>query len=243
MQTPVFAIAPEIFERFPDYIAGWVIAEIPSNRGPNPGVNNALHEAEERALLLYKDVDLKTIPAFSVWRKAFSQAGWSASRFPASVEALVKRATRGTKVTSINPAVDLGLAATLTYLVPVGCHDRDRSPELTVRVSRHGDTYLPLGDGELESPEPGEVVYASGSNIRTRRWVWRQSRDGVVTPRSTRILMPVDGFESVTLTQVQAATNYLDQMLNQHLRARTWSGIATREEPVATITANESAPN
>lgn len=232
----MFTISPELFERFPDYIVGWVIADIPSNRIPNPTISAVLRDAVARAQRIYEGVDLKTEPAIAVWRHAFSEAGWSASRFPASVEALVRRAVRGTALPSINAAVDVTLAAALTYLVPVGCHDRDLSPDLTVRFSREGDQFLPLGGGSFEEPDPGEVVYASGSDIRTRRWTWRQSRDGLVTAQSTRLFVPVDGFANMTLSRVEAAINFLEQMFTRHLDARTTSGVASRDDPIVVAT-------
>ena len=36
-----------------------------------------------------------------------------------------------------------------------------------VRVSEEGDTFLPFGAEEREPVEAGEVVYATGSHVRT----------------------------------------------------------------------------
>src|SRR5690606_1130483 len=156
---PIFTVSEEVFEQFPDYIVGWVVATIRSNQGPHPGLNSLLRDAEERARTILEGKDLKEEEAIAVWRKAFSNLGWSASKFPASVETLAKRAARGAVLPNINPAVDLSNATALTYLVPTGCHDLVRSPRLTVRKTMDGDAYLPMGNAESEAPSLGEIVY------------------------------------------------------------------------------------
>lgn len=50
-----------------------------------------------------------------------------------------------------------------------------------MRLAKEGDTFIPFGSTEEETPDMGEAVYASGSEIRTRRWTWRQSERGKIT--------------------------------------------------------------
>lgn len=52
---------------------------------------------------------------------------------------------------------------------------------LEVRPAAEGDRFIPFGGGEAELPDPGEIVYASGQEVRTRRWTWRQSEVGKIT--------------------------------------------------------------
>lgn len=40
------------------------------------------------------------------------------------------------------------------------------------------DLFIPFGSTEYDNPEVGEAVYASGNEIRTRRWTWRQGENG-----------------------------------------------------------------
>ena len=234
MSEALFTVSDEVFEAFPDYIVGWIVASVPSNHGPNKAIEALLRDAEQRATVVYAGRDLKAEPSIAVWRKAFSSLGWSASKFPPSVEALTKRVARGATLPSINPAVDLGNCTALTYLVPAGCHDLERSPGLTVRMSRSEDTFLPMGDGEPETPAPGEVVYASGQSVRTRRWVWRQSRDALVGEDATSLFFPVDGFSGVSDAAVDAGPVFLGEMLPPPLGAPLSRGLVTRDEPRVT---------
>lgn len=49
-----------------------------------------------------------------------------------------------------------------------------------MRFSEDGDSFIPLGKTEVEAADAGEVVYASGHEVRTRRWTWRQSELGKI---------------------------------------------------------------
>ena len=69
--------------------------------------------------------------------------------------------------------------------------------------------FLPFGGGEPELPDPGEVVYVSGGEVRTRRWTWRQSETGKITPETRSVLYPVDGFLDHNREEVLAARDEL----------------------------------
>ena len=46
--------------------------------------------------------------------------------------------------------------------------------DVEVRFSREGDKFIPFGETEAEVLDAGELVYAVGDKVRTRRWIWRQ---------------------------------------------------------------------
>src|SRR5690606_1739923 len=110
-----FEVATEVFERFPDYVVACVLARGIDSANAKAAVQQLLSDATARSRISYEGVDLKSLPQFAAWRDAFSRAGWSASRFPASVEALHRRVQRGSDPPSINPAVDLSNSAVLFY--------------------------------------------------------------------------------------------------------------------------------
>lgn len=230
---PVFAINATVFQRVPDFIVGCVVARGIDNSGAYPGIDHLLTDAENRARAIFADVDLKEEPPFQVWRTAFSTAGWSASRFPASVEALVKRVARGQPAPRISPIVDLSNAAALLYAVPVGAHDlaTHAAGTLTVRAATAEDTYLPLGDGAQETPDAGEIIYASATDVRTRRWVWRQSRTALIQPGSRDVFFPIDGFASATASSVEAARDFVAEICREEFGAEVCAGLVDKDNP------------
>ncbi|MDU2095575.1 MAG: hypothetical protein E7E73_02590, partial [Negativicoccus succinicivorans] len=53
---------------------------------------------------------------------------------------------------------------------------------------------MPFGATAAEMPDPEEIVYASGTTVRTRRFLWRQSELGKIMPQTKDILYLLDGF-------------------------------------------------
>ncbi len=91
-----------------------------------------------------------------------------------------------------------------------------RKEDIYIRLSQEDDTFLPFGGDAEESMDSGEVVYAVGHQVRTRRWTWRQSEHGKITSASTDIFFPIDGFTDFNREQVLAARNELEAAL-QHI--------------------------
>ena len=66
--------------------------------------------------------------------------------------------------------MDLNNALSLKYALPMGTHTLDGVAEpVTMRLAQVGDQFVPLGTDHVEEPPVGEVFYAVGSQVRTRR--------------------------------------------------------------------------
>jgi len=85
-----------------------------------------------------------------------------------------------------------------------------------VRYSREGEAFIPFGAGAPEAVPGGELVYADGRDIRTRRWIWRQSDRGKVTAESSSIFFPLDGFTDCNLEAVKAAGEELASRIEKY---------------------------
>lgn len=218
-------IASEVFERVWEARFAAVVALGVDNRRSAPLAAERLALAIDAVAASFGERDPKLHPAIAAWRETFRDLGWSPSTYQSSVEALVRRTLKGKPPPSINPAVDLANSVSLRYLVPIGTHDLGTAPlGITVRLARPGDRFLPMGDGPAEVPEPGEIVYAHVSDVRTRRWVWRQSRTGLVTPDTTDLLFPIDGFAHVTESALHLAAAELATLVEDLLggEVRVW---------------------
>lgn len=132
----------------------------------------------------------------------------------------------------INPVVDLGNAFSLKYTLPMGAHDLGGSSEdICIRLAQSGDTFLPFGGEAEETPDNGEVVYAVGHQVRTRRWFWRQSEHDKITPSSTDIFFPIDGFTDFNRTQVLAARDELQTLTMQIFGCEAIAGFVNADHP------------
>lgn len=208
----LFELSDDLLERHPTYVVGVVSvhdAAKPSQENVRV-LQRALSEAAQAAPWRLGGAGLHGHPAIARWEQAFEAEEINPRTHMPSVAALAQRCLRGDYVRSINPAADIANLISLRHLVPVGAHDVDQLPgDIAVRLSRTGDTFTASAGDETEELPSGEPVYATGNEIRTRRWVWRQAEKAMTTPESRSIVFPVDGFTDATAERVEAATHEL----------------------------------
>jgi DNA/RNA-binding domain of Phe-tRNA-synthetase-like protein len=78
--------------------------------------------------------------------------------------------------------VDFYNAVSLRHVVPAGGFDLEEIDEtLELRLTRAGDAFHPLDGSAPESVGPGEVAYASGAEILTCHFVYKQSSGALLT--------------------------------------------------------------
>lgn len=211
---PVFRVSQAVFDLFPNAHFAAVVVRGVDNRRSSPDVERLLSEAVARVREEFAEKEPKSHPHIAAWREAFGARGWTPSKYLSSIEALVRRIARGGDLPRINAAVDIANSVSLTHLVPIGAHDLDTAAHgIEVRPSDASDRFQPFGDAPEETPEPGEIVYVHDHDVRTRRWVWRQSRTGLITEHSTNILFPIDGFHPQTDTAMQDAAERLAELV------------------------------
>ena len=141
------------------------------------------------------------------WRRAFAEAG-IASKYKPAVESLIGRVAGG-PLKPIAPLVDAGTAISLVHLVAVGVHVVDGlDGDLELRSSP-GDEPMETLNGQIEHTKQGELVWACGPTILTRRWAWRQGRKGSVAPDSKKLAVNVDLIDGVDAGAVEGMRNLL----------------------------------
>ncbi len=215
-----FSVAKEIFDRHPTYVVGLVYVREANVPALLPALTEAFHETTASIPSRLGGTALDENESLTAWSRAFSRSEINSKRYPSSVRALVERAAKGDAIPSINAAVDASNLVSLRHLVPIGAHDLDRlHGDVEVRLSRDGDRFVPINADVGQEVPPGEPVYATGSDIRTRRWIWRQGEPAKVTEETRTLLFPVDGFRGETEDSVHRAVEELVGLANDHFGA------------------------
>ncbi|MBO5497167.1 MAG: hypothetical protein J5967_07155, partial [Oscillospiraceae bacterium] len=193
----------------------------------------AIGQAEQR----FAGKKVKEEPEILPYREAFRRLGINPNKYMCSIEALFTRIAKGKGMPHISPLVDLNNAVSLRHTLPMGTHDLGLSEaDICLRFSRPEDRFLPFGADEEEAPEAGEAVYAVGSQIRTRRWTWRQSEHGKIDESTDYVFFPIDGFVGVNDDRVRTAAEELEALLQTHFGCRTLRGFVDREHPALDLT-------
>jgi DNA/RNA-binding domain of Phe-tRNA-synthetase-like protein len=231
-----FEIAPEIFEKLPNMYVGVVVTHDIDNRKDYPEISQMLEHYEKLAQEKFAGVNVKERDEIIPYREAFRQLGINPNKYPCSVEALFKRLSKGKNLPNINPLVDLNNAISLKYTLPMGTHNLDNAKDNIVMrtADPEKDTFIPLGKAaeDVETPDEGEVVYAVGNEVRTRRWTWRQSDLGKITSKTQNVFFPIDGFIDVNKDQVDQAVQDLASQLEKIFKISVQTGVVDREHPV-----------
>jgi DNA/RNA-binding domain of Phe-tRNA-synthetase-like protein len=209
-----FIIEDKLFETLPDLYFGVVVARGIDNSMLEDKLLADFVESQKNTEKRFANVDLKTDPSIMPYRTAFETLGINPNKFRCSIEALIKRIAKGGRLPTINTMVDLVNTVSLNNVLPMGCHDIDAfDSDIWVRYAKEGDIFVPFGSEENEPPDEGEVVYASGNHIKTRRWIWRQSEIGKATEETNNFFMPIDGFKSKNGEAVARAANELAKVI------------------------------
>ena len=225
-----FIVEKEIFEKLPNACFGVVMAKGIDNSKAYPEIDRLLDESIETAAQHFKGRKVKEEPVVLPYREAFRALGINPNKYLCSMEALFTRIAKGKEMPHINPIVDLGNAVSLKYTLPMGAHDLGgNSEDICIRLSKPGDTFLPFGGEAEETPDSGEIVYAVGRQVRTRRWTWRQSEHGKITLASTDIFFPIDGFTDLNREQVLAAREELQALVKQIFGCEAAVGLVDAE--------------
>lgn len=212
-----YEVSGEVFDKLPNAVFGVVAVKGINNAKPVPELAELLDKYIAECEAYFAGEKPKNTPDVIPYREAFRAIGINPNRYACSIEALMDRIAKGKGFPSISPAVDLGNCISIKYHLPIGAHDIDSFIDggLSVRVADENDVFVPFGSDEPDNPEPGEIVYASGNEVRTRRWTWRQGNNGMITEETTNLLYPIDGFADVNMDKVEAAISDFEQYVKE----------------------------
>lgn len=232
MKELYYSIANEIFSRFPGYVRGVVLAHDVTN-GASPGeVVALLRDAEASIHSQLKIESIAEHPRIKSWREAYRSFGARPAEFRSSIEAMARRALRNDPLPLINSLVDIGNAVSLRYLVPTGGHAIDvLSQDISLRLAEGDETFTPFGSEQVESPLPGEIIFAEGNIVLTRRWTWRQANHTLTLPTTRAIEYNVDGLPPVDAKEVDEICRQVAELVLRFCGGRTRYEILSREHP------------
>jgi DNA/RNA-binding domain of Phe-tRNA-synthetase-like protein len=230
-----YYIANEIFERFPDYCRGVVIAHGVRNGSSPPELLDRLRAAEGALSAQLGGENVATLPRIAAWREAYRALGVKPSEFRPSVEALIRRVAKNDPLPAINAMVDLGNLVSIQHLLPIGAHAidilRGAEQDIALRLATGAETFEPFGSDAIEHPLPGEVIFVEGETVLTRRWTWRQAKRTLVTPETTAVEINVDGLPPVTPAEVGEICAQAAELVQRYCGGRVRYEILSREKP------------
>jgi DNA/RNA-binding domain of Phe-tRNA-synthetase-like protein len=226
------AVSEAVFARFPDYLRGVVVAHGVRNGPSSPELVDLLREAEASVRERIQPEEIATHPRIASWRAAFKALGIKPNDFRCSVEAMARRALKGQQLPTINALVDIGNILSLRHLLPMGGHAIDHAAQgYCLRLATGLEDFVPFGTDQREHPDPGEIIYAEGDTVLTRRWSWRQADHSLTLPETTAIQFNLDGLPPVTRAELETIGAELAELVARHCGGQIRQGMLSAAQP------------
>lgn len=226
-----FSVSKEVFEKMDNVCFGVIVARGVNNK-ENKKIAKILEDNIASAEVKFKDKKAKEIDEIIDYRNSLLKLGINPNKFMCSIEAIMTRILKKKGFPSINPIVDLGNAVSIKNVVTLGAHDiGSLKDDICIRFSKKGDKFVAFGSKEEEELEDGELIYCVGNEVRTRRWIWRQSEKGKITEETTDIFFPIDGFKDKNYNSVINAMNELVELLQENFECQIKFGVVDVNNP------------
>lgn len=187
-----FQHAAELWRDYPALVAGVVRVD-----GVTADASADVSRFNARAAERLAGASESELPEIQAWRRTFSSMGLKPTQYRCASEALLRRFKKEGALPSIHPLIDLCNAISLAYAIPVAVFDLDQvTGSLEVRRAVGSELYLTFG-GTVETPEPGEVIFAdTDGQAHARRWTNRQSARSAIRPETSRVLIVAEALHA-----------------------------------------------
>ena len=227
-------IHPKIFEDYPAFRRGIVIARNMNNHGPSPELEETLNKTIAQAA--QQPIDLKADPRTMVWNEAHRQFGSNPNKFPPAHCALLKRVQKqGARIPFINKVVAIMNINSIRDATPVGGDDVMRAGgSLELRYADGSENFTPLGTPHItEQPVPGEVIYVvpESKEVMCRRWNWRNGHKTRIDEDTRAIVMNIDGLGEDSEARSIDTRDRVAQMLATHCQAEITKTMLSSSRP------------
>ena len=227
-----FSVQKELFDILPDLTIGMIVAMDVDNPHPSREIETLLSQAIEEMKRGFIVDKAQEHPRIKPWRTAFSKLSISGSKFPSSIESMVRRILKGDPFPRINPLVDLYNSVSLRYLVPMGGHDLNTiQGNIYLKFAEGWEPFTPMGGGETMIVPKGELVYRDDQEVLTRNWVWRQCEKDKASEGTKNIFIPIDVLGEVGRERAEEIIRELSELIPSYLGGNLSSAILDGEKP------------
>ena len=219
---PKYVVEPEIFDLFPAFRRGVVIATQLDNRSSESDLGQLIAESAKAALTSETEPD-----RISVWKDAYLKLRVDPNKYTLSIKFLYDQIRKGKPPRSISKIVDIMNLVSLRWMAPCGGDDLKTilPGDLRLGLAQGDESFAPLFKAtSFDSPVEGEVIYYTPQTKRVmcRRWTWRNADFSKITPETTAVAINIDIMAPpFSENDVEAALAELAGLLERYCGGRT----------------------
>lgn len=231
-----FIVEQPVWDLFPELSIGIVLAKgvdnsLAKEEELKEELAQALEHANEEAQQYLTADTFSENEVISVWRKAYQQFK-TKKGVRCSIEALLKRASKGNAVGNINPLVDIYNVISLKYALPCGGEDIDKfAGNLRLTKTEGNDEFLALGDDANDNTLPGEVCYLDDAGAVCRCFNWRDGVRTMLTEDTKNAFLIIECIDPSRTDILEKALADLADQTQKYLGGEMTAAILTKDKP------------
>ena len=231
-----FIMEKDFLQIFPDAKIGILVCNgIDNHIKEETSYAAYLAEAQKEAAKYITNPEFTENPIIRTWRDAFYKFKTKKGA-RCSIEALLKRVSKGGEIGCINPLVDIYNGISLKYGVPVGGEDIDKfEGHVRLTVAEGDEEFITYGSDKSEPPYPGEVVYKDDGGAICRCFNWRESVRTMLTEDTVNAFMCIETVAGERDDVLDAALDELKALIEKELGGTVEKHILTKDCPEVVI--------
>jgi len=213
-----FNINSQIFEQYPDYKLGVILIKGMDNSRRISSVESLLRGVCAQKEKQYKGKDIDSDLMIKIWNQVYGNFGINPKKFSPSIRALLKRVANGKEIPHINALVDIYNYYSLKYLLPIGSEDLDwLCGDLTLRFTKEGECFRPLGSIDIEKSKEGEVAYVDKGGITCRYWNHRECERTKITNKTVNAVIFMEDISKMHMDEFGRILNEMSESVRKYL--------------------------
>ena len=231
-----FVMEDQFLEIFPESVIGILVCKgIDNSVKDEEKYEGWLAECQTLAKEHIREPEFTSNPIIRTWRDAFYKFKTKKGA-RCSIEALLKRVSKGNSIGAINPLVDIYNGISLKYGVPVGGEDIDKfEGDVRLTIAEGDEEFITYGSDKSEPPSPGEVVYKDNAGAICRCFNWRESVRTMLTEETRNAFMIIETVAGERAEVLDLALDELKTMIEDELGGTVTKHIASAAEPEVVI--------
>jgi DNA/RNA-binding domain of Phe-tRNA-synthetase-like protein len=194
-----------------------------------------LQNAQQEAMKHIENPEFTENPIIRTWRDAFYKFKTKKGA-RCSIEAMLKRVSKGNSIGTINPLVDIYNGISLKYGVPVGGEDIDKfDGDNRLTLADGSEEFVTYGSDKSEPPYEGEVVYKDNAGAICRCFNWRESVRTMLTEETVNAFMCIETVAGERDDVLDAALEELKSLIETELGGEVTKHILSKDNPEVVI--------
>ncbi|MCO5176901.1 MAG: phenylalanine--tRNA ligase beta subunit-related protein, partial [Thermomicrobiales bacterium] len=154
------------------------------------------------------------------------------TQYRCASESLLRRFRKEGALPTLHPLIDLCNATSLAFAIPVAVFDISAIDDHIEVRHATGDERYQSFSGEIEQPDPGEVIFADASdNVHARRWTHRQSGSSAVSATTAHVLIVTEAMHDTAAADIEALLASLSSNIGAAWQTESRTAIPTASKP------------